>query len=96
MTRYSVALAAGFVAFSSLALAAGSEIKESAIINAANVTNAANLAIGKGAEANLGTVKIEGSKVEKSAVINASNVSNAANLAIGEKAEANMGSVVIK
>jgi hypothetical protein len=96
MKSYSVLAAAVTVAFSSLAFGAGSQVKESAIINAANVSNAANLAIGKGAEANLGTVKIEGSKVEKSAVINASNVSNAANLAIGEKAEANMGSVVIK
>jgi hypothetical protein len=96
MQRYSVLALVLGAAVSSFAFGAGSEIKESAIINAANVTNAANLAIGKGAEANLGTVKIEGSKVEKSAVINASNVSNAANLAIGEKAEANMGSVVIK
>jgi hypothetical protein len=96
MKAFTLLSAAGLFAVSTLVLAAGSEVKESAIINAANVTNAANLAIGKGSEANLGTVKIEGSKVEKSAVINASNVSNAANLAIGKDSEANMGSVVIK
>ena len=96
MKRYSALAVAATLAFSTLAFGAGSEVKESAIINAANVTNAANLAIGKGSEANLGTVKIEGSKVEKSAVINASNVTNAANLAIGKDSEANMGSVVIK
>ena len=95
MTRYTPFAVAGLFAFASAAFA-GSEVKDSTITNLSNVNQSANLAIGKGAEANMGTVKIQDSKVEKSKITNLSNVNQSANLAIGEKAEANMGSVVIK
>ena len=95
MKLHTTLTALGLFALSSLAFA-GSEVKDSTITNLSNVNQSANLAIGKGAEANMGTVKIQDSKVEKSKITNLSNVNQSANLAIGEKAEANMGSVVIK
>jgi len=95
MTRYTTLATAALVAFSSLAFA-GSEVKKSAIVNQANIQGAANIAAGRNAEANMGTVKIEGSKIEKSAIVNQANIQGAANIAAGRDAEANMGSVVIK
>ena len=95
MKLHTTLTALGLFALSAVAFA-GSEVKDSTITNLSNVNQSANLAIGKGAEANMGTVKIQDSKVEKSKITNLSNVNQSANLAIGEKAEANMGSVVIK
>ncbi len=57
--------------------------------------NAANIAIGKGNVANMGSVNVEDSKVT-GAIINSSNVKNAANIAIGKDNTANMGSVDIQ
>jgi len=95
MKRLFVVAAACAVAFSTLTFA-GSEVKKSAIVNQANIQGAANIAAGRNAEANMGTVKIEGSKIEKSAIVNQANIQGAANIAAGRDAEANMGSVVIK
>jgi hypothetical protein len=65
------------------------------VINKSNVKNAANVAIGKGATANMGSITMNKSSV-KGKVINKSNVKNAANVAIGKGSEANMGSVVME
>ncbi|MDP3285493.1 MAG: hypothetical protein Q8M56_13770, partial [Desulfobacterales bacterium] len=73
---------------------AGSDVK-GAIINKSDVKNAANVAMGQGAKANMGTVALKDSTV-KGAVINKSNVQNAANVAMGQGATAQMGSVDLK
>ena len=73
---------------------AGSDIK-GAVINKSDVKGSANIAIGEGNKAKMGSVGIEGSKVQ-GAVINKSDVKGSANIAIGKGNEANMGSVDIK
>jgi hypothetical protein len=78
------------------ALAEGSKIEKSTLINAAQTTNSLNAAIGENASANTGAISIKGSQVSKSTVINASSTTNSLNAAIGKGASANTGSVDIK
>ena len=84
------------------AMAAGSKIQQSVIVNKSNVKNSANIAKGAflgGATANQGSVQIKGSTVKQSVVVNKSNVKNSANIAIGGflgGADANQGSIQIK
>ncbi|MBU3947038.1 MAG: FecR family protein [Proteobacteria bacterium] len=74
----------------------GSKISEgSAIINKLSGKNLTNIAIGKGSEANLGTVKIQGSNI-KGAVINDASGSNMTNIAAGTDSKANLGSVTVE
>lgn len=74
----------------------GSNIGQgSAIINKFTGSNVSNIAIGKGAEANLGTIKIEGSKVQ-GVIINEGTASDVTNVAIGDGATANTSSIIIK
>lgn len=74
----------------------GSKISEgSAIINKLSGKSLTNIAIGKGSEANLGTVKIIGSNI-KGAVINDASGSNMANIAAGTNSKANLGSVTVE
>ena len=87
-------LTIGLMLVSAGAALAASDVT-GAVINQSNNQGAANVAIGVGNEANLGTVGIQNSQV-KGAVINQSNNQGAANVAIGVGNEANMGSTVIK
>lgn len=74
----------------------GSKLSEgSVIINKFSGKNVTNIAIGKGSEANLGTVKVKGSTI-KGAVINDSTATNTSNIAIGTDTRANTGSVVLE
>lgn len=74
----------------------GSKLSEgSVIISKFSGKNVTNIAIGKGSEANLGTVKIKGSNI-KGAVINDTTATNASNIAAGTNTKANTGSVVIE
>ncbi|MBU1054607.1 MAG: FecR family protein [Proteobacteria bacterium] len=74
----------------------GSNISEgSAIINNLSGKGLTNIAIGKGSEANLGTVKIKGSNI-KGAIINDASGSNMTNIAIGKDSKANLGSVTVE
>lgn len=74
----------------------GSKLSEgSVIINRFSGNNVTNIAIGKGSEANLGTVKVKGSNI-KGAVINDTTATNVSNIAIGTDTKANTSSVVIE
>jgi hypothetical protein len=74
----------------------GSKLSEgSVIINRFSGSNITNIAIGKGSEANIGTVKVKGSTI-KGAIINDSTAKNASNIAIGTNTKANTGSVVVE
>ena len=74
----------------------GSRLSEgSVIINRFSGNNVTNIAIGKGSEANLGTVRVKGSTI-KGAVINDSTATNASNIAAGTNTKANTGSVVLE
>jgi len=74
----------------------GSRLSEgSVIINKFSGKNVTNIAIGKGSEANLGTVSVKGSNI-KGAVINDSTATNVSNIAAGTDTKANTGSVVIE
>lgn len=83
-----VLLISGSVAY------AGSDVK-GAIINKSDVKGAANVAMGQGATADMGTVKMKDSSL-KGAIINKSSVKGAANVAMGQGSKANMGSVVLE
>ena len=74
----------------------GSKISEgSSIINKLSGKGLTNIAIGKGSEANLGTVKIKGSNI-KGAIINDASGSNMTNIAAGTDSKANLGSVTVE
>jgi hypothetical protein len=74
----------------------GSKLSEgSVIINKFSGKNVTNIAIGKGSEANLGTVRVKGSNI-KGAVINDSTATNTSNIAAGTDTKANTGSVVLE
>ena len=74
----------------------GSDISQgSAIINKFSGSNLTNVAIGKGSEANLGTINIQGSKIQ-GVIVNEGKASNVTNVAIGEDAAANTSSIIIK
>lgn len=74
--------------------AIGSDIS-GVVINKFSGSNVTNVAIGKGSEANLGTIKIKGSKI-KGVIVNEGSASNVTNVAIGENATANTSSIIIK
>jgi hypothetical protein len=74
----------------------GSNISQgTVIINKFSGNNVTNIAVGKGAEANLGTIKIEGSKI-KGVIVNEGTASDVTNAAIGDGAAANTSSIIIK
>ena len=85
---------AATVSFS--ALAEGSKIDKSVLINASKNEKVLNAAIGNESKANVGSIAIENSKVSKSVLINASKNEKVLNAAIGNKSEANVGSISIK
>jgi len=74
----------------------GSRLSEgSVIINKFSGKNVTNIAIGKGSEANLGTISVKGSNIN-GAVINDSTATNVSNIAVGTDTKANTGSVVLE
>lgn len=83
-------------AVSTSALAEGSKIEKSTLINASKNTLTNTQAIGQNSSANTGSISVEGSKVEKSTVINASKNTLTNTQAIGKDSSANTGSVDIK
>jgi hypothetical protein len=85
-----VSLALGF---SSLSLAA-SDIQGD-LSNKATVKESANVAIGKGSTANMGSMAVKNSNV-KGTVTNKANIEKSANVAIGENVTANMGAVTMQ
>ena len=85
---------AATVSFS--ALAEGSRINKSVLINASKNEKVLNAAIGQGSKANVGSLAIENSRVNKSVLINASKNEKVLNAAIGKNSEANVGSMSIK
>ena len=92
----SVAALALLSIVSGAALAEGSKIEKSTLINASKTTNSLNAAIGENASANTGSISVKGSEVKKSTLINASSTTNSLNAAIGKGASANTGSIDIK
>ena len=78
------------------AMAEGSNIDKSVLINASKNEKVLNAAIGNKSKANVGSIAIEGSKVSKSVLINASKNEKILNAAIGNESEANVGSISIK
>ena len=85
---------AATVSFS--AMAEGSRIDKSVLINASQNKNVLNAAIGKRSKANVGSIAIENSKIDKSVIINASQNEKVLNAAICDDSEANVGSISIK
>jgi hypothetical protein len=96
MKKYTAIAFVMMTVAASSALAEGSKIEKSTLINASQTTNSLNAAIGENASANTGSISIKGSEVSKSTVINASSTTNSLNAAIGKGASANTGSIDIK
>jgi len=88
------------VAVCGLVLASGafaeSKVEGSAVVNQATVVGSANVAAGRGSEANQAGIKIQDSQVKGSAVVNQATVVGSANVAAGRDSEANQASTVIK
>jgi hypothetical protein len=89
----SVALAA---LVSSSAMAEGSKIENSAVINASKDTLTNTQAIGVNSSASTGSITVKGSEVKNSAVINASQNTLTNTQAIGVNSTATTGSIDIK
>ncbi len=65
------------------------------VVNKSNVQEAANVAVGVGNTANMGSIQLKDTNVE-GVVVNKSNVKDAANVAVGVGNKANMGSIVVE
>ena len=81
---------------SSYAMAEGSRIEKSTLINASKNTLTNTQAIGRNSSASTGSINVVGSRVEKSTVINASQNTLTNTQAIGRDSVANTGSVDIR
>ncbi len=81
---------------SGTALAEGSKIEKSTLINASKNTLTNTQAIGRNSAASTGSINVVGSKVEKSTVINASKNTLTNTQAIGRNSVANTGSIDIR
>jgi hypothetical protein len=92
-----LALSTMMAVLSTAAMAEGTEVKQSTILNASNTTGSAALAIGEKSEAAIGGVILKGgAKVGNSTILNASNTTGSAALAIGKESEATIGTVMVK
>lgn len=78
------------------AMAEGSKVTKSTIINASKNKKVINAAIGNNSKASVGSITIEGSEVSKSTIINASNNDKVINAAIGNGSIADTGSIRIQ
>lgn len=93
-TITAVALMMAFV--SGTAMAEGSKITKSTLINASKNTLTNTQAIGKNSSASTGSISIKGSKVTKSTLINASKNTLTNTQAIGKNSVANTGSIDVR
>ena len=89
-----ISVAAGLLFLSSSMAFAASNVK-GVVVNKSNVKDAANVAVGLGNTANMGSIQLKNANV-KGVVVNKSNVQDAANVAVGLGNTANMGSVVVE
>ena len=96
MKTVTFAAVALMAVISGTAMAEGSKIEKSTLINASKNTLTNTQAIGKNSAANTGSISVVGSKVEKSTVINASKNTLTNTQAIGKNSVANTGSVDIR
>ena len=96
MKTVTLAAVALMAVVSSTAMAAGSKIEKSTLINASKNTLTNTQAIGKNSAASTGSISVTGSKVQKSTVINASKNTLTNTQAIGKNTVANTGSVDIR
>lgn len=82
---------------SSSAMAEGTKIEKSTVINASKNVKTNTQAIGEDSTASTGSVNIKGgAKVEKSTIINASDNEKTNTQAIGKGSDASTGSINIK
>ncbi|MGR9054200.1 MAG: hypothetical protein ACU84J_16295 [Gammaproteobacteria bacterium] len=81
---------------SSSAMAAGSKIEKSTLINASKNTLTNTQAIGKNSSASTGSISVVGSKISKSTLINASKNTLTNTQAIGKNSVATTGSIDIR
>ncbi|MBU2569922.1 MAG: hypothetical protein KJ725_07770 [Gammaproteobacteria bacterium] len=81
---------------SGTAMAEGSKIEKSTIINASKNTLTNTQAIGRNSAAHTGSISIVGSKVEKSTLINASKNTLTNTQAIGRDSVATTGTIDIR
>lgn len=85
-----------FAAVSTTAMAEGSKIQGSTIVNASSNNGNLGVALGKDSTVNTGSVSIKGSEVKGSTVINASQNAGNLGVALGKGSTVNTGSVDIK
>ncbi|WP_404356154.1 hypothetical protein [Methylotuvimicrobium sp. KM1] len=78
------------------AMAEGSKIEKSTLINASKNTLTNTQAIGRNSAASTGSINVVGSKIQKSTVINASKNTLTNTQAIGRNSVANTGSIDIR
>ncbi|WP_431065224.1 hypothetical protein [Methylotuvimicrobium sp.] len=78
------------------AMAEGSKIEKSTLINASKNTLTNTQAIGRNSAASTGSINVVGSRIQKSTVINASKNTLTNTQAIGRNSVANTGSVDIR
>jgi len=95
MKKFTVAVTLVAV-FSGSAMAEGSKIEKSTLINAANNTLTNTQAIGRNSAAHTGSISVVGSRIEKSTVINASKNTLTNTQAIGRDSVATTGSIDIR
>ena len=96
MKKFTVAAVSLVAVFSGSAMAEGSKIEKSTLINASKNTLTNTQAIGRNSAASTGSINVVGSKVEKSTVINASKNTLTNTQAIGRDSVANTGSIDIR
>jgi hypothetical protein len=96
MKKLTVATVALMAVVSSTAMAEGSKIEKSTLINASKNTLTNTQAIGKNSAASTGSISVVGSKVSKSTLINASKNTLTNTQAIGKNSVATTGSIDIR
>ena len=96
MKKFTLAAVSLMAVVSSYAMAEGSRIEKSTLINASKNTLTNTQAIGRNSSASTGSINVVGSRVEKSTVINASQNTLTNTQAIGRDSVANTGSVDIR
>ena len=96
MKKLTVAAVALMAVVSGTAMAEGSKIEKSTLINASKNTLTNTQAIGKNSAASTGSISVVGSKVEKSTLINASKNTLTNTQAIGKNTVATTGSIDVR
>ena len=96
MKKLTVATVALMAVVSGTAMAEGSKIEKSTLINASKNTLTNTQAIGKNSAASTGSISVVGSKVQKSTLINASKNTLTNTQAIGKNSVATTGSIDIR